>query len=424
MPRKKSSRRRKKRGSGNNYKKIVLVFFGFFFILFGAIYYMDHLRDSQKSGNLVGREGVKDTDSEISEIDRSISETLFDLGVTGNEIKESYEITKKDRGRTWVYKEKTIFAEGESLGSDIFKTKLQRIASPPDSRSDIRKTEDGYILDIRVNDLLTHRLKFRSVSTGNKKAVARRSVRPPGHKKSVTDKERDKVKEELFSQKLPKVVIIVDDLGMDRLSVDRFAEISTGLTLAVLPNLPHSLYAAKVAKEKNMDLLLHLPMEPKTISGYNAEDAGEGVLLVGQTKENIVKSLEQNINSLPDIVGVNNHMGSKFTENDELMELILRKLQNRGLFFVDSLTTPDSSGYPIAKRIGMKAAKRDYFLDDKKKGKDYVVKQLSKLVEKSEREGIAIGICHPYPQTIEALEQELPKLGKRVQIVPASEVIN
>ena len=210
---------------------------------------------------------------------------------------------------------------------------------------------------------------------------------------------------------------------MDKHSADRLSAISNGLTFSILPNLPHTTYVADVAKKNDIEVMLHLPMEPKTISGYNASDAGEGVLMVGQTKQAILKSLDRDLGAVPGAVGVNNHMGSKFTESHELMELVLERLKSRGMFFVDSLTTPNSQGYEVTREIGMKGARRDYFLDDKSKGKDYVKDQIAKLVAKSEKKGFAVGICHPYPNTIEALKEELPEISKKVQLVPVSEIL-
>ena len=117
-------------------------------------------------------------------------------------------------------------------------------------------------------------------------------------------------------------------------------------------------------------------------------------------------------------------MGSKFTENEELMRLVILDLKNKGLFFIDSLTNPNSLGYSIAREEGVKTAKRDVFLDNKKKGKSYVKSQLKKLISKAEKNGYAIGICHPYPQTIEALSEEIPKFNGKIEITPVKFLLN
>ncbi len=367
-----------------------------------------------------------DVESRIRELDKSISHTLFNLGITKHDIRESSVSVKNDGNKRWTYKRREFLASRPGMDIDKFETELAQVVSGENSRGDIQKKKDELVFDISVNDLHTHRLifDFRSREDNKTKLAGRAEKDRDITKKGAAHAPDDKGAEALFSQDKPKVVIIVDDLGRDKESVDSFAEISTQLTFAVLPNLPNSTYAAEVATKNNIDLLLHIPMEPKPVSGYNADDAGEGVLMVGQTKEDILKNLERNIKAVPNIIGINNHMGSKFTENHELMELVLRKMHSEGLFFIDSLTSPDSQGYPIAKEIGMKTARRDYFLDDKRKGKEYVTQQLARLVEKSEKDGVAIGICHPYPQTIEAFKEVIPRIGNRVQIVPVSKVIN
>ena len=165
-------------------------------------------------------------------------------------------------------------------------------------------------------------------------------------------------------------------------------------------------------------------MEPKLKSGYTADDAGEGVLLLGQTKEDIISTLNNNISSMPGAVGVNNHMGSKFTENEELMKLIMKTIKEKDLIFVDSLTSPRSKGYDVARDLGVRTARRDIFLDDKNRGKSYVKRQLRKLVATAQKNGYAIGICHTYPQTIEALREEIPKISEEVNITPVNKLLN
>lgn len=218
----------------------------------------------------------------------------------------------------------------------------------------------------------------------------------------------------------PRVVLVIDDLGNDRESVDRLVEMNFPLNMAVLPHLPHSDYAAREARRNGMDVILHLPMEPKYSSGYTADDAGEGVLLVGYPISRLKEELRKNILAVPGAVGVNNHMGSKFMENEKLVGIVMDELDARGFYFVDSLTTADSVGYRVARNLGVKVLRRDVFIDEADRGKDYTVEQIDRLVEIAEKNGMAVGIGHPYPQTIEALSQHLPEVAGRVEFVTIS----
>jgi hypothetical protein len=132
----------------------------------------------------------------------------------------------------------------------------------------------------------------------------------------------------------PKVAIIVDDIGMSKGPIDKLIELPAPVTLAVLPNLPYSRYAAEAARNKGLDVMLHLPMEPMESSGYTGSDAGEDALLVGLPKEAVLAKLGKNLSSVPYIKGVNNHMGSKFMANQELMDMVLEEIGGRGLLTV------------------------------------------------------------------------------------------
>ena len=218
----------------------------------------------------------------------------------------------------------------------------------------------------------------------------------------------------------PGVILIIDDLGYDKKSIDRLLRIKQPLNLAVLPHLPHSRYVARAAYSGGMDVILHLPMEPKYSSGYTADDAGEGVLLLGFSIDQIREELRRNIMAVPNIVGVNNHMGAKFMENEEPGKASMQAPKARNLYFGDSLTTPDSRGYSTAKRLGVKVLKRDIFIDQSERGKEYTKEQLDRLVRIAEKKGIAVGIGHPYPQTIDALAEYMPKIEKKVEFMKIS----
>lgn len=218
----------------------------------------------------------------------------------------------------------------------------------------------------------------------------------------------------------PGVVLIIDDLGGDRKSIDRLLRIKQPLNFAVLPHLPHSHYASHAAYRGGNDVILHLPMEPKYSSGYTADDAGEGVLLLGFSIDQITEELRRNIRAVPNVAGVNNHMGSKFMENEEPVKAVMKELKARGLYFVDSLTTPDSRGYSVAKRLGVKTLRRDVFIDQHKRGKKYTMDQLDRLVRIAEKKGIAVGIGHPYPETIDALAEYMPRIEEKVEFMKIS----
>jgi polysaccharide deacetylase 2 family uncharacterized protein YibQ len=117
-------------------------------------------------------------------------------------------------------------------------------------------------------------------------------------------------------------------------------------------------------------------------------------------------------------------MGSKFMENGELTELILRDLKSKGLMFVDSKTSSESKGYETALELGMKTAQRDVFLDNSSKNSQYVKDQLKKLVNISKKRGFAIGICHPYPGTVKALSEMIPEINNEVEVVSISNIVN
>lgn len=423
---KRSSISRKRRRYRKSDKRVLIVTFSFLILLGLTLYGLSYIKHKVSSFPPETVTSLK-LNSTIENVNELISEALFNkLDLSKKDILEEKVYSKEVANLNWNFTERTILLK-KPLSKDKIIASFQEVIFRDNVEFQIVNHEDFYISEIKIFDQKTHQLKFnfRNHRLDEKKKLEGDKSVARVHVKS--DKENIKIKNNEFSKNAadkPKVAIIIDDIGLDKGSVDKLIKISPKFTFAVLPNLPYSKYAAEKANNEGLDVILHLPMEPKTTSGYNGEDAGEEVLLVGQSKKEIENKLEKNLSSIPYVVGVNNHMGSKFTENNELMELVLKKIDKRGLFFVDSLTSNKSTGYKIAKKLGIRAFQRDIFLDSKFRGKDYVKKQLNSLVKKAEKRGYAVGICHPYPQTIQALTEELPKLSESVDIATISSIVD
>lgn len=169
-----------------------------------------------------------------------------------------------------------------------------------------------------------------------------------------------------------------------------------------------------------MEVLLHLPMEPR---GFPAVRPGPGVLLRAQSDEEIERTLESDLDSVPGAVGVNNHMGSAATADPRVMRAIMHVLARRGLFFVDSRTTDATVGEAEARAAGVLAVSRRVFLDDVA-SEQAVEKALGQLTARSRSEGFAVGIGHPHATTLAVLERELPRLEKAgVRLVKVGELV-
>ena len=216
------------------------------------------------------------------------------------------------------------------------------------------------------------------------------------------------------------VAIVIDDLGQDLKQAQEILSLRSKLTLAVMPGLPQSKKIADLAKQSGREVLLHLPMEYR---GKNGKPA-PGMLRSDMTPMEFLNTISDNVASVPGAVGVNNHEGSALTENKEAMKFLMAELKARNLFFLDSFTSAKSVGYATAKEFGLKAARRDVFLDNEGDNPAYIRKQLEELVEFAKKHGKAVGIGHPHPVTISELRKwiaEAPSQG--IEIVPVSRLM-
>lgn len=214
-------------------------------------------------------------------------------------------------------------------------------------------------------------------------------------------------------ESVPRVAFLIDDLGYD-LAIDRaFLSIDAPLSFAFLPGAPHTQRLVREARNKGRDILVHLPMEPLS----PAADSGPGALRTDMALEPLLRLLRQDIEAVPGAMGVNNHMGSRFTANRGAMELVLAEVKRRGLFFVDSRTTSGTVAYETARSLGVPAIERFVFLDHDPRP-EAVRRELNRLVRLAQERGQALAIGHPLSVTLRVLYEELPRLQKEVRVVP------
>jgi polysaccharide deacetylase 2 family uncharacterized protein YibQ len=218
----------------------------------------------------------------------------------------------------------------------------------------------------------------------------------------------------------PKVAIVIDDLGKESHLSQEILHWDVPITLSILPFTPRAKTIAREAHQQGKEVILHLPMEPH---GYPKVQPGEGTLLHEMDDETLLRQLSKDIEAIPNIKGLSNHMGSRLMEDPEKMKVILSELKRRELFFLDSRTTPHTVGLQTANSLGLKAMERNLFLDNSQNGKD-VKKQLEKLIHIALSTGKAIGIGHPHPSTIKSLKEMIPKMQEKgIEIVPLSELM-
>ena len=212
-----------------------------------------------------------------------------------------------------------------------------------------------------------------------------------------------------------RLALVIDDMGQDMDMAEALADLDQPPTFAVLPGTPHSAEVARLAAGHGIELLLHLPMEPR---GYPAVNPGPGALFTTMDAAELKRVLADDLGQVPGAVGVNNHMGSRLTQDQAAMDVILAQLAARGLFFLDSLTTPGSAAASAARKSGTVLHKRDVFLDNVR-DTETIMRQLAKAERMALSHGQAVAIGHPYPETLAAIRR-WQEAGTRVRLAPLS----
>lgn len=220
--------------------------------------------------------------------------------------------------------------------------------------------------------------------------------------------------------KLPKVAIIIDDIGYDKNMAQKFLNLDAVLTFSILPHSTHDKKIARLAHSKGFDVMLHLPMEPNE---YPLIKPGPGVLLTSMSPDRLIDQLNEDLDTVPFVKGVNNHMGSKMTTNAPQLYQIFSVLKKRRLYFIDSRTTVDTLCRPSAQLLKVPFAQKDVFIDHIPKP-DFIRETIHRLIKIAESHGEAVGIGHPHTETYEILRDMLPELKKKTILVRASDIVH
>jgi len=216
----------------------------------------------------------------------------------------------------------------------------------------------------------------------------------------------------------PHVVVVIDDLGIDRARSARAALLPGPLTLSFLTYAQDLPEQTRAARANGHELMLHVAMEPND----KAIDPGPNVLLVGQSADEIRKSLIWGLGRFEGHVGINNHMGSRFTRDIDGMNVVMEELGRRGLLFLDSRTSGKTVAADLAQRHRVPFEERNVFLDAEDRAGEAEAR-LKELETLARRHGQAIAIGHPKDRTLDALAAWLPTLdAKGLVLVPASAV--
>ena len=218
-----------------------------------------------------------------------------------------------------------------------------------------------------------------------------------------------------------KIAIIMDDLGDSLGTIRELLRLEIIITPSILPGTSRAVPVTTLLQGEGREYMIHMPMQPRS---YPKTNPGANALLLGQSEfetRNLVRSF---ITGVPGAVGGNNHMGSRYTAESEPMQIVLNELQQHDLFFIDSRTIGDSVAFSEARKMGLRTATRNIFLDNRA-DISYIRQQIRKMVSLAGKNREIIAICHPHAETLEAFRLEQEWLQQQsVDFVSASELVH
>ncbi len=218
-----------------------------------------------------------------------------------------------------------------------------------------------------------------------------------------------------------KIAVIMDDIGRSLSPLKKLQKLDIIITPSILPGTGKALSATSLLRAEGREYMIHMPMQPRS---YPKTNPGANALLLGQSEDKTRRLVQSYIEGVPGAIGCNNHMGSRYTEDKAAMQIVLDELKKYDFFFIDSRTIGDSIAFSEARKLGLKTATRNIFLDNKE-SIPAIRKQIRRMVSLAGENKEIIAICHPYAETLEAfrLEQDWLKRQK-VDFVAASDLVH
>ena len=215
-----------------------------------------------------------------------------------------------------------------------------------------------------------------------------------------------------------QLALVIDDFGYRPTEEHKVIALPNTISIAVLPDAPHSRSMATLAHQAGHEVLIHLPMAP-----MSKQPLEVNTLTPEMSLTQVQSIIEHAIRQVPYAVGLNNHMGSRMTSSLPAMQKVMSVLNHHQLYFLDSVTIGNTQAVNAARGTSVKVLKRNVFLDDTQNEAD-IRSQFQRAVKLAQRNGSAIAIGHPHPTTVKVLQQLLPTLPADIKLVKLSQLLN
>lgn len=320
----------------------------------------------------------------VKEVDLSIIQTMRDMGLEMNKLALLDVEIRRHEEEGYHFQ---VLQMPPMEDHDVFDKNLKARMAQRECQAEVQSKPNHELL-ITVMGIPTHRILMKAVPM---------ALPTPEHKG-------------------PKLAIVIDDIGENIAILNGLIKLNFPITYAVWPHATHTRKSVEIIRQKQQDLIIHFPMEPR---GYPRYNPGDDALFVNMTADAIRKQVAVNISRIPEAIGVNNHMGSRFTGDTAGMKVALEEFKKQGLFFLDSLTTGKSVARKTAADVDIPFYQRDIFIDNVK-DVNAIIHQLKKAENVALKEEYSIAIGHPYKETLAALEKWSATRNKSIQLTPLS----
>ncbi len=216
----------------------------------------------------------------------------------------------------------------------------------------------------------------------------------------------------------PRVALVFEHAGASLADLTPIYAMHEPFGLSIFPHMRYSAEIARTAAAHGVTPILHLPLEP-----IHPADLGPvtGTVWVRMTDAQITRVVEQDLDSVSGVVGVNNHAGSRATADRRVMTAVLRAVKARGLWFNENPETAESVVRQVARGLDMPIIVTTTYLDIPP---DHIAQKVRALINTAKQQGTAVAAAHITTGAPEVVRGMLPEFRRAgIVFVPITEFL-
>lgn len=217
------------------------------------------------------------------------------------------------------------------------------------------------------------------------------------------------------------LAIIINQAGKSRRDIlDQFLELKRPMTFGFVPWESGAKKMAAETVRKNQEVIVNLPMEPKS---YPRISPGKKAILIDQDAQTNRRIVREALSILSVAMGVSNYMGDKIRETPEIMNLVLDEVKKHNKYYIDGFDGSQRPGDRAVHLQGLQSAVSWGALDDHQ-NQERIAMRLDQASFAALEQSAVIVTANAHANLLAVLSHKMKQLELRgIEFVHVSDIV-